>query len=98
VLTIPLTASVQNGPDGVVIWDAAAMRVLDALAYEGDVGVTLGGSTMSLVEGTRATAIDPAAGSMSRLPNGSDTDDADTDWANTTCLTPGSANLPSDGC
>ena len=98
VLTIPLTVSVQNGPDGVVIWDAAAMRVLDALAYEGDVGVTLGGSTMSLVEGTRATAIDPAAGSMSRLPNGSDTDDADTDWANTTCLTPGSANLPSDGC
>ena len=98
VLTIPLTVAVQNGPDGVVIWDAAAMRILDALAYEGDVSVTLGGSTMSLVEGTRATASDRGEGSMSRLPNGSDTDDADTDWAHSTCLTPGAENVPSDGC
>ena len=33
------------------------------------------------------------AGSLSRIPNGSDTDDAATDWAFTTTVTQGAANV-----
>lgn len=97
-LSMTMSVAVQNGHDGIVVWDSTAMTVLDALAYEGEMSVTLGGTTHSCVEGTRATAFDPGEGAMSRIPNGSDTDDADADWVLSTCLTPGAPNLPSDGC
>jgi hypothetical protein len=52
--------------------------------------------TVNLVEMTAATAIDdPAAtASMVRIPNGTDTNNAAADWAMTTTLTPGAANVP----
>ncbi len=94
--------NVQNGaPDGVALVDTVTGQVLDALSYEGSVtAATIGGisGTVSLVEGT---ALDPAvadsnsvAGSLCRLPNGADTDDAATDWGFCSSSTPGAANAP----
>jgi hypothetical protein len=50
---------------------------------------------VNFVEGTPTPAADPGAvGSLVRIPNGSDTDDAATDWLFTTTPTPGTANVP----
>ena len=88
----------QNGaPDGVALIDAGG-GLLDA-------SPTKARSTRrrsarrrtDLVEGTvlpAATAdSNTVAGSLSRIPNGSDTDDAATDWAFTTTVTQGAANV-----
>ena len=53
---------------------------------------------VSLVEGT-VLPVDGrrqqhAAGSLCRLPNGNDTNNAATDWNFTTTSTPGAANVP----
>ena len=91
-------ADAQNGaPDGVALIDAGG-GLLDAVSYEGAItAATIGTATYSLVEGTvlPAAAADSntVAGSLSRIPNGSDTDDAATDWAFTTTVTQGAANV-----
>jgi hypothetical protein len=88
----------QNGaPDGVALVGSAD-TLLDALSYEGGIETTtIGTATYSLVEGTvlpAATAdSNTAVGSLARIPNGSDTNDAAADWAFTTTVTPGAANL-----
>ena len=55
--------------------------------------------TYNLVEGTALdeSVVDSntVAGSLSRIPNGSDTNNAATDWAFTTTLTKGAANVAS---
>jgi hypothetical protein len=85
----------------VVLLDTGTMTVLDKLSYEGAVTITFTGSlagfgTVNLVEGTATAALDDPAqpGSMVRIPNGSDTDDAMADWAYSTTVTPGVANVP----
>lgn len=94
--------TLQNGaPDGVALIDTASDTVLDALSYEGPMpaaiitGIT---GTVSLVEGTVLSAMvadsNTAPGSLCRLPNGSDTDDADTDWRLSAHPSPGAANVP----
>ena len=88
----------QNGaPDGVALIDAAG-ALLDALSYEGAIeAATIGTATYNLVEGTvlpAATAdSNTAVGSLSRIPNGRDTNDAATDWAFTATVTQGAANV-----
>ena len=78
----------------------ATMTAIDALSYEGAIAsVTLpGAGTQTLVEGTAlpATRADSntAAGSLARIPNGTDTDDAESDWAFTPNPTPGAPNVP----
>ena len=72
--------------------------MVDALSYEGAiVAATIGGTTYDLVEGTvlpAATAdSNTVTGSLSRIPNGSDTDDAAADWAFTSTVTQGAANV-----
>lgn len=103
VQTIAFSAAdnnVQNGaPDAVGILDTVAGQLLDALSYEGSVtaGIVTGvAGTLSFVEGNATTAEDnnSTAGSLCRLPNGIDADDADTDWAFTSTPTPGVANVP----
>ena len=51
-----------------------------------------------LVEGTALPAdvadSNTVTGSLGRSPNGSDTDDSATDWAFSTTVTPGAANVP----
>ena len=91
-------ADAQNGaPDGVALIDAGG-SLLDALSYEGAIrAATVGTATYDLVEGTALPAAtadsNTVAGSLSRIPNGSDTDDAATDWAFTTTVTQGAANV-----
>lgn len=96
-LTVPVEA--QNGsPDAVALYDVIDSEVLDSLSYEGAVHAALiGAGTFDLVEGTGLPSSvadsDVAPGSLSRLPNGTDTDDAARDWAFTAVVTPGNPNV-----
>ncbi len=89
----------QNGaPDGLALVDTDDGALLDALSYEGGItAAVISGTTYSLVEGTTlpATVADSnsEAGSLSRIPDGADTNDAAADWVFTTTLTRGTANV-----
>ncbi len=89
-------STIQNGaPDALAIFDTASNTLVDALSYEGSVtaGVINGApGTYNFVEGIATTAADTGAGSLARLPNGVDTNDASSDWALTMTVTPGTAN------
>lgn len=88
----------QNGaPDGVALL-AADGSLVDALSYEGAIDqAVIGSRTYSLVEGTAlpvATAdSNTVTGSLSRIPDGRDTNDAAGDWAFTSTVTEGAANV-----
>ncbi|AKT43517.1 M4 family metallopeptidase [Chondromyces crocatus] len=88
---------IQNDKEGVAL--IRGSTVIDKLSYEGSITAAIipGVGTVSLVEGTAlaasvadSNAIDVSLG---RTPNGQDADNASTDWALSTNLTPGSANL-----
>ncbi|WP_394844091.1 lamin tail domain-containing protein [Pendulispora brunnea] len=82
--------TIQNGPrDAVAIMDRATHRVIDSLSYEGALT-----EPCNLSEGTETTAQDnnDTVGSLIRVPNGSDTNVAGTDWKFTSTPTPGAAN------
>jgi Lamin Tail Domain len=87
----------QNGaPDGLALLDGATL--LDTLSYEGAItAATIGGQTYNLVEGIVLPASvedsNTVAGSLIRNPNGQDTNDAAADWAFTTTVTRGAANV-----
>lgn len=94
--------NIQNGaPDGVALINVTTGAILDRLSYEGPItacnitGIT---GTVNLVEGTAlATAVadsNSAIGALARIPNGSDSNNANVDWKFSTTLTPGAANLP----
>ncbi len=94
---VPVDAD-NGSPDGVALFDTVDEVVLDALSYEGAIEHALIGSfAYSLVEGTALPASvadsDVVTGSLARLPSGSDTDDAATDWSFTSRPTPGDVNL-----
>ena len=95
---LPLTANnIQNDLDGVVLIHDPSKTVLDALSYEGSVApfeIWPSLPLVNLVEGTPTAAADSdvSTGSLVRLPDGADTDDAATDWAFTATPTPGVAN------
>ena len=91
----------QNGaPDAVAIVDTVTADLVDALSYEGAINAAMiGGTPYDLVEGT---ALPPSIadsntvdGSLARIPNGVDTDDAASDWTFTTTATRGAANVKS---
>ena len=88
----------QNGaPDGAALIGADG-GLLDALSYEGAIeAATIGTATYNLVEGTLLPAAtadsNTVAGSLARIPNGGDTNDAATDWAFTATVTQGAANV-----
>jgi Lamin Tail Domain len=96
-LVVPVDA--QNGaPDGLALVSASGSLV-DALSYEGEITqAQIGGAAVSLVEGTALPAAEADSntteGSLIRNPDGRDTDDAASDWAFTTTLTRGAANVP----
>jgi hypothetical protein len=91
----------QNGaPDGVALIDTASQSLLDALSYEGAItAATIDGQSYSLVEGTLLDASiadsNTVDGSLSRIPDGQDTNDAASDWEFTTVKTPGAVNVAS---
>jgi hypothetical protein len=89
----------QNGaPDGLALVDTGAGTLLDALSYEGAIhAATIGAATFDLVEGTMLP-VDVADsntvdGTLARIPDGKDGNDAATDWAFTKTPTPGAANI-----
>lgn len=94
---IDVAIELQNGgPDGLALLEGTSL--LDALSYEGAItAATIGGQTYNLVEGTALPAAvedsNTVAGSLIRNPNGKDTNDAASDWAFTTTLTRGAANV-----
>jgi hypothetical protein len=94
---LDIAIELQNGaPDGLALIEGTTL--LDALSYEGAItAATIGGQTYNLVEGTVLPAAvedsNTAAGSLIRNPDGKDTDDAASDWAFTTTITRGAANV-----
>ena len=94
---LAVAIELQNGaPDGLALLEGTTL--LDALSYEGAITeATIGGQTYNLVEGTvLATSVEDSntvAGSLIRNPDGRDTNDAAGDWAFTTTITRGAANV-----
>lgn len=96
-ISIPLAVTIQNsGPEGIALVNTADEVLLDALSYEGEISSVDVGFTnpVNLVEGTATLEADNSAvGSMSRIPNGQDTDDASLDWVYSDFSTPGTTNV-----
>ena len=93
--------AVQNGaPDAVALVNTSTMTLVDALSYEGSITMAVipGVGTVSLVEGNALSAgvadSNAMQASLCRVPNGSDTNDANTDWKLSANPTPGAANVP----
>jgi vibriolysin len=89
--------NIQNGaPDGVALVKSGAL--VDALSYEGSITAAAipGVGTVSLVEGTALSASvadsNTLVKSLGRSSNGTDTDNAATDWTLKSTVTPGAAN------
>ncbi len=93
------TNALRNGTAAVGLLDKATGNLLDALSYGGAVtaaDVTGVMTPRNFVEGTATAAVDSnsAAGSLSRLPNGADANNATADFKFTTTPTPGGPNVP----
>jgi hypothetical protein len=95
--------TIQNGsPDGVALVDNVAPKLIDALSYEGSMPplAVMGLPGLAkLVEGTvlpagqaDSSAVDSV--SLIRLPDGTDTNNAASDWKVSGTPTPGAANKP----
>jgi hypothetical protein len=103
VIYFPAGANnIQNGaPDGLALINTGALTIQDAFCYEGAMtAANINGfaGTRSLVEGTALSASvadsDTAVGSLARLPNGTDNNNAAADWNFTSTPTPGGPNVP----
>ena len=89
---LPGSGLIQNGPDGVLLWDSVEGEAIDGMAYDEPVGpVDIGGVQVPVTEGA-ATPDEPANGSLCRLPDGADTDNAPDDWGICDPPTPGAPN------
>ncbi len=90
---------IQNGsPDGIALVNTNTSTLVDALSYEGSItaAVLTGIGTFNLVEGTVLAAAtadsNTVVGAFIRSPNGTDANNASTDWVFTATLSPGTAN------
>jgi hypothetical protein len=102
-IKVTLAVNIQNGaPDGVALYDAHSHKLVDALSYQGAINnAVIDGLTFDLVHGTATTAADrdPAPNiSVIRYPNGARSGSDAADWATTTIVTPGAANLVPEIC
>lgn len=94
--------NIQNGaPDGLALINTGSRTIQDAFCYEGPMtAATINGfsGTRSLVEGTALPVgiadSNTVPGSLARLPDGTDHDNAAADWNFTSTPTPGAANVP----
>ena len=87
----------QNGPDGVALINTTTKTVVDAVSYEGLIPAALitgFPAAVSLVEGTAFAGADTNddVNSLTRTPNGGDTNNAVVDWKLSTTITAGAAN------
>lgn len=86
------------GHSGVALIDPTLTQLIDSLWYEGSLGETtsLTGfpAGITLNEGNPTTAADSnvTVGSLAREPNGTDTDNAQSDWTFEATPSPGSGN------
>ncbi len=90
------TDFIQNGaPDGVALINITTGTLVDALSYEGSItaATITGVGVVSLVEGSPFAGADTNdnLNALARFPDGTDTDNAATDWA-LRPPSPGSAN------
>ncbi|WP_224365005.1 lamin tail domain-containing protein [Hyalangium versicolor] len=98
---ILFAAAIQNGdPDAVGIYDTANDKLVDSISYGGQTpNVVLGTASLSFQEGTNPTTTlkdsGTADGSLSRSPNGVDSNVNAMDFKFTTTVTPGAANVQS---
>jgi hypothetical protein len=98
---LSVSIEAQNGtPDGVALINTASGALLDALSYEGEItAAIIGSQTYNVVEGTAlaGTVADSNTvdGSLSRIPDKQDTNNAASDWVFTQTKTPGAANVAS---
>ncbi len=94
-----VTVDPQNGaPDGLALVDTANDVLLDALSYEGAINTaTIGTKVFDLVEGTmlpvEVADSNTVEGTLARIPDGTDANNAAADWSFTTTPTPGAANV-----
>ena len=95
VPAITTIGPIQNGPDGVALFNTDYEVLIDALSYDSpfiNAAVFNGVSgTFDLVSGTGAAAIDSniVSGSMQRSPDGQKTGNDDSDWIFNGPSTPG---------
>jgi vibriolysin len=82
--------------DAVALFDLVQHQLIDALSYGGSVlGAEIDNEgSFDFVEGTPTPVIDPGDGSMRRVPNGNDTNNAEADWQLSLTPTPGATNTP----
>lgn len=85
-----------SGGDAIGLISLSDGRLIDALSYTGSV---LEAEVQELgkydfVEGTPSAVTDDGPGSLVRLPDGADLNDAATDWKASSTPTPGFANQP----
>jgi hypothetical protein len=96
------TGKIQNGdalPDGIALVNVVKGSLVDALSYKGSLTAAVipgFAAPVSLVEGTALTKLDSGAapGSLCKLPDGTDTDNANADWSFCATATPGAPNTP----
>ncbi|MDC0710450.1 amidohydrolase family protein [Stigmatella sp. ncwal1] len=97
------SSSIQNGdPDAVALYDTALDELVDTLSYGGQVAnASLEGTATKFDfqegAGSTKTLKDVETGSLSRLPNGTDTQRNAEDFRFTTAITPGADNVMSFG-
>jgi hypothetical protein len=89
---------IQNGPsDAVLLWDTIARKVIDTVSYAGvlhRVVLADAPGELDATEGSTGAPSDSntAAGSLSRVPNGQDTDENGVDFRFSPTVTPGGLN------
>lgn len=90
VPTVMLGSNLQNDEEGVVLLNPTSMDCHDAVFYEGlPTATSYMGCDWELNAGT-----DPGPGSLSRIPNGIDTNENPVDFRLTPTPTPGAENVP----
>jgi hypothetical protein len=93
-----VTDLIQNGPADAVALVGASGNIIDSLSYEGAATWNTGTTTIPLTEGAASTSglkdSNTVTGSLSRLPDGVDTNVNATDFKFTTTPTPGRPNVP----
>lgn len=92
-----VTGFIQNGPDGMALFDEETNIIMDSVCWEGVLdNVTINNveGSFNLVEGTPVTVADVNAGAVSigRFPDGNDDNDGSTDWQ-LMIPTPGFSNV-----
>jgi vibriolysin len=96
VVFVPVDQIQNEGsaPDAIALLDRSSGQLIDALSYGGEVrdAPIDGAGSFDFVEGNPTPVTDTGAGSMIRVPNGNDTNNAEADWQISPTPSPGADN------